>query len=265
MIREQENLASDRLVSDTYKVLACEQAPDHLNEKILRRAAAGRSRYSRTRAWTRPLAWAATIGLSLALVLELNRLPQIEPEPAGVSLSGPESAPDLSAQADKGRIDEEGTAATAPTQTPASTAAVDRTIAPERSKPAVPIEDRTDHVSMDEFVPQEMTVLRDAENMARAQAGPDQARIAPLEKANDGRAEEAVAEENSALASSALVAEKNAGEADLACPHELRQSAVSWFACIETLREDGQDELADSEYEEFRRIYPDFIDSEAHK
>ncbi|MCP4332450.1 MAG: hypothetical protein GY785_07315 [Gammaproteobacteria bacterium] len=212
MSKERKNLGEDQLVADTYKGLAREQAPEHLNEKVLLLASGGRSRYSLTRAWTRPLAWAATIGLSLALVLELNRLPQIEPEPAGVSASGRVAGPD------RDMTDEEGTAAAAQAQMPASAPAVDRVVETKRSRPAVPAEEHADHVSMDEFVPREMTVLRDAEDLARAQAGPDQAPIAPLEKVDDGRAEEAMAEEKSALASFAVVAEKNAGEADPTCP-----------------------------------------------
>ena len=124
MSKERKNLAADRLVADTYKALAREQAPEHLNEKVLRLASGRRSRYSLTRAWTRPVAWAATIGLSLALVLELNRLPQIEPEPAAVSASDRDSVPGLVAAPDKDGATQEGTAA-ARTQTPASLPAVD--------------------------------------------------------------------------------------------------------------------------------------------
>jgi hypothetical protein len=263
MSKERKNLGEDRLVEDTYKALAREQAPDYLNEKVLRLASGSRSRYSLTRAWTRPLAWAATIGLSLALVLELNRLPQIEPEPVGGSTFGRVSAPARNTAPDIDRASEEAAAAAA--RTPASAPATGRSIETKESRPAAAAEDRADQVSMDEFVPQEMTVLRDAENMARAQAGPDQAPVASLEKLDDRPAEEAMADKDSALASYALVAEKNVGEADQACPAELRESAESWFACIETLREDGQDELADSEYEEFRRIFPDFVGPDAHK
>ena len=60
--------AADEQVSTTYRELASERAPDHLNEKVLRKAAqrAARPPYSRSIMWTRPLAWAATIALCLA-------------------------------------------------------------------------------------------------------------------------------------------------------------------------------------------------------
>ncbi len=68
---------TDETVSATYRELSREGAPDHLNEKVLQQAAekALRPRYSRSIMWTRPLAWAATVGLCLAIVLEVTRVP----------------------------------------------------------------------------------------------------------------------------------------------------------------------------------------------
>ena len=71
---------TDETVSATYRKLSREGAPDHLNEKVLQQAAerALRPRYSRSVMWTRPLAWAATVGLCLAIVLEVTRVPTPE-------------------------------------------------------------------------------------------------------------------------------------------------------------------------------------------
>lgn len=71
---------TDETVSATYRELSREGAPDHLNEKVLQQAAerALRPRYSRSVMWTRPLAWAATVGLCLAIVLEVTRVPTPE-------------------------------------------------------------------------------------------------------------------------------------------------------------------------------------------
>ena len=219
MTNERKNEDRDRLVRDTYKALANERAPDRLNNQVLRQAAdAGRSRYSLTRAWTRPVAWAATIGLSLAIVLEFTRLPQTESDAVGIS------APEKPMPA------EHGATATAP------------------------------DVSMDEFAPRDMTVLRDAENMARVQAGANQAPVAVR-----GAAETARAEADSTVASSTAVSEKKELESDYVCPEALRESAESWFACIEQLRTDGLADRAADEYEKFRRIFPDFVDPTADK
>lgn len=60
-------------VSETYRELATETTPAHLDHKVLEAARTGaRTRYGLARAWLRPLAWAATISLSFAFVLQLN-------------------------------------------------------------------------------------------------------------------------------------------------------------------------------------------------
>ena len=71
---------TDETVSATYRQLSREGAPNHLNDKVLQQAArnALRPRYSRSIMWTRPLAWAATVGLCLAIVLEVTRVPTPE-------------------------------------------------------------------------------------------------------------------------------------------------------------------------------------------
>ncbi len=71
---------TDETVSATYRELSREGAPNYLNEKVLQQAArkALRPRYSRSIVWTRPLAWAATVGLCLAIVLEVTRVPAPE-------------------------------------------------------------------------------------------------------------------------------------------------------------------------------------------
>ena len=196
MTNERNNKDRDQLVRDTYRALADERAPDRLNDRVLKQAAkAGRSRYSLTRAWTRPVAWAATIGLSLAIVLELTRLPQTEPDVVGISV------PDRPVQK------EDRATANAP------------------------------DASMNDFSPKDMTLLRDAENMARIQAGANQAPVAAR-----------------------TAAEKKEFESDDACPEKSRVSAESWFACIEQLRADGLADRAASEYKKFRRKFPDFVE-----
>lgn len=268
MSNERKNRGEDPLVADTYKELAQERVPDHLNKRMLRLATReGRTPYSRARAWMRPAAWAATVGLSLAIVLELTQLPQIEPDTANIAVPKQELA-------DKN----EGVA--------------------RQTRPAA---ESADRVTMDTFAPKDMTVLREAESRARAQAGPNVAPIAPradIDSAPDESvavkrvsadedlpassvvaerdtaerpsterpsAEGRLAEPVSAAASFTVADKKKALESSFACPIKLRESAESWMACIRELRESGREELADSEYDEFRRIFPNFPDTKAHK
>ena len=75
--RTQENPAeTDAVVTQVYRDTADEHAPETLNRAILRHAAkAARPRYSRLIFWTRPMAWAATVMLSVAIVLQLTQVP----------------------------------------------------------------------------------------------------------------------------------------------------------------------------------------------
>jgi len=86
--------ARDKSVSETYREIANEQAPAHLDKAVLDAAAkAARPRYSRLRSWTRPAAWAATIMLSVALVLELSQTPVTQAP--GIEALAPEMDADL--------------------------------------------------------------------------------------------------------------------------------------------------------------------------
>jgi len=80
---------SDPLVSRTYRESASEHAPDALNQAVLRQAAQNvSSRYSRAVFWMRPMAWAATIGLCLAIVIDLSSLPQPDSSMLSVPAEG---------------------------------------------------------------------------------------------------------------------------------------------------------------------------------
>jgi hypothetical protein len=71
-------------VSKAYRDIASERPAAHLDARILKDArAAATPRYAHLRTWTRPLAWAATIGLSLAIVLQVTEQPVVE-APAAV-------------------------------------------------------------------------------------------------------------------------------------------------------------------------------------
>jgi len=69
----------DPRVSAAYKEVADERTPEHLDHVILNAArAAARPRWNRAIAWLRPAAWVATIGVCLAIVIEISLLPEQE-------------------------------------------------------------------------------------------------------------------------------------------------------------------------------------------
>jgi hypothetical protein len=69
----------DPRVSAAYRELADEHTPEHLDHVILNAArGAARPRWNKALAWLRPAAWVATIGVCLAIVIEISLLPDQE-------------------------------------------------------------------------------------------------------------------------------------------------------------------------------------------
>ena len=69
----------DPSVSATYRKLATEEPSAELDEQVLAMATRiQRTPYGMARAWIRPVAWAATIGLSLAFLLEMSQFTPID-------------------------------------------------------------------------------------------------------------------------------------------------------------------------------------------
>ena len=82
----------DPHVSAAYREIADERTPEHLDHAILNAArGAARPRWNKAVAWLRPAAWAATIGVCLAIVVEISLLP--DQDPAAVDSIPQESAP----------------------------------------------------------------------------------------------------------------------------------------------------------------------------
>ena len=202
MSDERISPEQDRRVSDTYRELAAERTPDYLDARVMRAASGnGRTRYAIARGWTRPLAWAATIALSFAIVLELTQVTVPEP-------GSPEP--------------QQATAATG------STAATD-------APPG-------------DFAPRDMESLRQAEDLARLQAGPN--------RTVDTTALESTS--STVPLATPLPQVGTATQTEPACPADIRKTAESWFDCIEDLRETGRHDQATREYEQFQKKFPDF-------
>lgn len=78
--RKNTDETVDPRVSAAYRELADECTPEHLDHAILNAArGAARPSWNRAIAWLRPAAWVATIGVCLAIVIEIALLPEHEP------------------------------------------------------------------------------------------------------------------------------------------------------------------------------------------
>ena len=232
-----ESNPNDPRVSEAYHDLATEKTPPELDQKVLSMAAGNvRSRYGLARAWIRPVAWAATIGLSLAFVLEMSQLRDV-PAPR-VDADAIEAIEELvikdkapTRAKDENRLQQEpARRSNAPAAKPVSSppAAAEPGAAPEEAL-------ATDSMSAD-FEADDMNLLREAEEQARARSG--------SERADD------------AVAGIAAFAEKK--EQVEHCDSEARMAAESWYACIVELRDSGFGDAAGQEFETLLIEFPNF-------
>ena len=214
-----ESNHNDPRVSEAYQGLATETTSPELDHKILAMAATKpRPRYGLARVWIRPVAWAATIGLSLAIVLEISQLqhetsPLIDAdEPAALQLSVP--------------------AAKQASSPPAAAEAA----------PARDVELATDNVSVSsDSVTEDMSLLREAEEQARSRSGPEPTAAA-------------AADALSFHAAARLDKKEQVRD----CDPDMRSSAETWYACIEDLRAEGRTAAADRELLLLVTEFPDF-------
>lgn len=261
---ERDNTDMERLVSESYREVATEQAPARLNEQILRMATGKaaipqqRPAYAFAAAWLRPAAWAATIGLSLAIVLEITQEPIVRPAPLAATSTTPVE------DAVAGRLEEAQSKVDFEPESPRMNEPPTTVVAPPKRQVvasesvAKPIDSLGDvaynttveaHITTDasknlanapaneQFKPRARDTLREAESQALL------------------RSSASLQQEEFALASAM---EKKESDAPGLCDNESRETAESWYACIMALRESGFTDDADSEHDEFILKFPDF-------
>ncbi len=292
MNNQPENRVQDSRVTETYRALADERTPNHLTEQVLKLAADVRTPYARARAWMRPAAWAATVGLSLAIVLEMTQLPSSDPDYVSNSPAADSDAPgNRHTRNDDARNDDVALPARsfeAESSVPVSTTQKDTAAEAKRKRATTQAPLAPETPSKEEFAPRVEKVMQEAEALARARAGSDTGSVGALAVADAPAAETQLTEQMSTdlaaahrdatdrlaakqvsqearSAADSFAAISAAANSDQACPEPERETADAWLACIQELRESGRDEQADEEYEEFRQVYPEFDDSVTDK
>jgi len=260
MTNERRNMASDvdETVRRTYREIAREQVPDHLNRAILEQAArAARPRYARSRAWTRPLAWAATIALSVAVVLEINRTPVPDDAldlipPAMLEAESyeqpelPVATPEEAVPASK----DPGRAANVTPSSPAKTGLMQKTATPLPDAPIVEERKReasdsatstleTGPASASPIGLRDEDALRRADDMSKIQSGPGKESFAAF--GDPGRTRAAAP----------------ASDVD-GCPAEVTRDPSEWFECIQALETAGLDEQAQEQRRRLLEAFPGY-------
>lgn len=209
----------DPRVSAAYRQMADERTPEHLDHVVLNTArGAAKPRWNKAVAWLRPAAWVATIGVCLAIVVEIALLP--DPETAEFDSLRPAAAPPAApSPAAANRYEK-----TAPrTADPAAAQAVQKT-APVR--PAYP-ESRSDEAEM-----------ADRARELRQRAPPEDTAPAILLRSAPAtsRMEEAVTERH--------------------CDETATADPNSWLECILELERRGLHEAARLERERLALAFP---------
>jgi hypothetical protein len=232
---------NDPRVSDAYREIASEETPVELDRKVLAMAAAEvRAANGFPRTWFRPLAWAATIALSFAFVLEMSQVddataPLADADFADVLEESPGPVDAAAKQKDEGRMRQQLNKRSS--DAPASAKA---SIAPARSLPstsdaalnqpgmASPAVESPSVAS--DFELDDMSMLREAEEQARTRSEPAGAFAAIAEKKDESEG----------------------------CDEDARAAADTWYQCVRTLRDTGQMEPAQQELEALLAEFADF-------
>jgi hypothetical protein len=244
----------DTGVTQAYRDTKDERAPDALNRAILEQAAkAARPRYSRIRLWTRPMAWAATVMLSVAIVLQLTQTPT--PDEIGFDRDALEPAEQL----------EETVGTVQKTEALRSTA---KQVAPAAS-PEVRQREQQAKATMVE--PAERS-LADQQPAARAPSSAIQA-ISEVDNSAFEFKDQDIANMRESETREAIVAEElpQPIAADMAyagaasesnvpdrCDETATATPETWLQCITALEEAGLADAAGEERERLTAAFPDF-------
>lgn len=223
----------DPEVSALYRELATERTPERLDRAVLK-AAAVRPAPKPWPRWTRPAAWAATIGLSLAIVLEQTVLnapsPVFDPTASGDLTEAPlqDRAGDTTPLFDR----------------PAPAAPARRESAEKKfsmpSSTAAPTSGQMPAISSESLAAPDTGMLQEAEERARLHQDTNlPAGAARLRSVVSGDAE--------------------ANLANSFCGPEARASAKSWLACILDLERRELNDRARIEREALAQAFPDFV------
>ncbi|MEM7430829.1 MAG: hypothetical protein AAF351_02700 [Pseudomonadota bacterium] len=285
----ERDISNDSALTTAYRELATETTPASLDDAVLREAAGASktSSYASIIGWTRPIAWAATIGLTLFITLQLADTPT-------PLLDTPAEEMTQSTQAEERTEPDHLNDAEHRANPPAAASREADSEAAVRQRASIPAPAATDASNQkaarsvaDEFIPPDTQLLERADAMAELQAGSeralepqtkiaieaasdfdstaDAAMSAEVAEAESGADEIVVTgakianpadEVQAAVASSSRVSKAPASVPN--CSAEQRNSAEDWMNCIEELESAGLHRAAQAERLLLMEAFPDF-------
>ncbi len=234
-IRPESDGEVDSLVTRTYKEVASELTPEHLNKAVMKQAAdAARPRYLRSVSWTRPMAWAATITLCVALVLEVTNAPVPEISDVVLPSGRLDVSPPPSSAAPAPKLNRPD-----PVKAEALSEAMQEAEAPaERKRTAKMSKDLRQQVaakpaSAEEFSMKDDDMLRRAKEIATLQTGD-------------------ISESDQELAATTIAA----GSAEPSCSETDVAKPDTWLVCIQKLEDTGRMAEANEQRAFYDAAYP---------
>ncbi len=242
----------DETISAAWREASTDTSPHSLDRKVLREAARAAGRTARMPAWTRPLAFAATLVLGVALLLHMQAELDSPYPPAELPVPGrqPATSPGATApaEADAARAAEQSPVAAPPEQADevravqeSSTGADPGPAAGNSAEPQPALyEARTETPALRQERP------RDAAELERS-----------AEDAGRSLQSIAITGQQDAVAQSFATKRRADTADDERCTPEQRADADRWRECIERLAAAGFAELAQQEREAYAETYPD--------
>ena len=288
---------ADPLVSRTYRESAAERTPPALDQAVLRKARRqGTSHYSRSVLWLRPMAWAATVGLCLAIVVELANLPQVDPgamsipaspiDPVGLKgdleeLVETEASEEI--RSDTANTDDRAKAEEAVRHEPEKME--------QRVRKTIDEDGRVNLQSIPQLsktAPEQAGNFQ-ADNLPAAALAPARAAGADAALARSRTEEADLADQNQfadtdsfevhdapILEEAEAIAKGKTRESELdsvgsslglmtttvsaesACDEEAQSTPETWLECIGALEDEGLDDLADLQRKQLQEAFPEF-------
>jgi hypothetical protein len=244
----------DEQISAAYQDLAKERVPEHLDNSVLRMAKANieRPKYSRWSAWSRPLAWTATVALCLAITLEVTQVPAPDgmatesipadlAAPASALVLAPELQKDKREQASKQDME----------QQLKLTDSMSDAISSEKISPARSAAKQTVNEPAPAGRMRQSADLAAAESIEEGTVAPEMA--IEVKEASELRREDGSVSVGYAAAG-ALAADMPIDE----CSEENRAEPESWLKCIDALEAAGDVDAASRQRENLIAVFPDF-------
>lgn len=273
----------DPQVSDQYASLAGEKTPAHLDQAVLReaaRAVRADNRKGSFGAWFRPVAFMTSVGLSLAIILDLSDTELFEPEsdstfeatPKVLELPGSAAdtagrspgqpalneikrqeklAPPASSIVDAPDTSRDNAAGGSPREAATESTQTDQAQLRKMRMEAVPA-----------IAPPPADAAEDQDHASHAlavEAGIAEQRVQEVERAMDANLQSRPGTATQLAApQSAITTEADMLMAPGACSEEQKADVEEWWKCIASLRQSGRAEVADLELENLRATFPDF-------